>query len=267
VVRAAFVSTSASGYQIQFILQLGSSALPQPINATGSGAFDVRDHSGSLALDMNLGSSPQITQVLGSSTLHLDEVIDGTTVYVKFPAQLASKIPSLSGKPWIKIDLAKAASAAGIPGIASLVNNPTSSDPSQFLQYLRAAGTVTPDGTEVVGGVQTTRYKATISLDKVPDAVPSSSRSAVESAVKGIERLTKLHQIPTVVWIDDHNLIRRMQLSFNESVASGQTANAKITVDFVKYGPQPKPVLPPPDQVTDASALAAGASGASGSSG
>jgi hypothetical protein len=89
----------------------------------------------------------------------------------------------------------------------------------------------------------------------------------VASAVKGIERLTKLHQIPTVVWIDDHNLIRRMQLSFNESVASGQTANAKITVDFVKYGSQPKPVLPPPDQVTDASALAAGASGASGSSG
>ena len=262
VIRAAFVSTNASGYQLQFTVQLSSSALPQPINATGKGTFNVRQHQGAVALDMNLGSSPQITQVLGSSTLHIEEVLDRTTVYLKFPEELASKIPSLSGKPWIKIDLAQAASAAGVPGLSSLVNNPASSDPSQFLQYLRAAGTITQDGTEVVGGVQTTKYKATISLDKVPDAVPSSSRSSAQAAVQGIEKLTNLHEIPAAVWIDDHNLVRRMQFSFNESV-SGQTVQAKITVDIVKYGPQPKPTLPPPDQVTDASSLA-GLSGSSG---
>ena len=104
VTRAAFISTNASGYQMRFTLALNSSALPQPINATGGGAFDVRDHSGALALDMDLGSSPQITQVLGSSTLHMEEVIHGTTVYVKLPDALTSKIPSVSGKPWIKVE-------------------------------------------------------------------------------------------------------------------------------------------------------------------
>jgi hypothetical protein len=267
VTRAAFVSTNASGYQMHFTLALTSSALPQPINATGGGTFDVRDHAGALALDMDLGSSPQITQVLGSSTLHMDEVIHGTTIYVKLPDALTSKIPSLSGKPWIKVDIAQAASAAGVPGIGSLVNNPTSSDPSQFLQYLRAAGTVTQDGTEVVNGVQTTRYKATINLDRVPNALPSASRSSAEAAIKGIEKLTNLHQIPVVVWIDGQNLVRRMQLSLDESLQSGQSVNTKVTVDLAKYGPQPKPTLPPSDQVTDVSSLTGGAAGSSGSTG
>jgi hypothetical protein len=266
VVRAAFVSGDTSGYQMRFTLQLGSPALPQAINATGNGTFDVPDRQGAIALDMDLGSSPQITQVLGSSTLHLDEVIDHTTIYLKFPEELASKIPSLAGKPWIKIDLATAASAAGVPGLASLVNNPASSDPSQFLQYLRAAGTVTQAGTEVVNGVQTTKYKATIGLDKVADSLPPSSRASAQSGVQAIEKATNLHTIPTTVWIDDHNLVRRMQFTLNQSV-SGQRVGTKVTVDFVKYGPQPKPTLPSPDQVTDASSLAGAAAGAGGSSG
>src|SRR5260221_10923828 len=85
VVRAAFVSGNTSGYQMHFTLQLHSSALPQPINATRTGAFHAPHPSGTVALDMDLGSSPQITQVLGSSTLHLDEILDHTTVYLKFP--------------------------------------------------------------------------------------------------------------------------------------------------------------------------------------
>ena len=84
--------------------------------------------------------------------------------------------------------------------------------------------------------------------------------------MKGIEKLTNLHQVPVVVWIDDHNLVRRLQLSLNESLQTGQTVNTQITVDLVKYGPQPKPTLPPSDQVTDVSSLS-GAAGSSGSSG
>jgi hypothetical protein len=255
VVRAAFVSTGASGYQMRFSLRISSPGLPQGIAGVGTGAFDVRDHSGSLALDMNLGNSPQVVQLLGSSTFHIDEVLAGTTIYVKLPAALTSKVPGLSSKPWLKVDLAKLASSAGVPGLSSLVNNPASSDPGQFLQYLRAAGTVTKQGTAVVNGVRTTQYQAEISLDHVANAVPSASRASAQQAVAGIEKLTRVHQIPIVVWIDGHNLVRRMRVTLNESVAAGQTANTQITVDFLKYGPQPKAAVPPASQVTDASAL------------
>jgi hypothetical protein len=265
VVRAAFTSGSTSGYQLKFALNLNSAALPQAINATGDGSFNVPQRQGQIALDMNLGSSPQITQVLGSSTLHMEEVLDHTTIYIKFPQELASKIPTLGGKQWIKIDLAKAASAAGVPGIASLVNNPASSDPSQFLKYLRAAGSVTQVGTEEVNGVQTTKYKATISLDKVASTLPAASRAAAQSGIQAIEKTTNLHTIPTTVWIDDHNLVRRMQFTLNESV-QGQTVGTTVTVDFVKYGPQPSPTIPPADQVADVSSLTGAAAGSSSAS-
>jgi hypothetical protein len=255
VVRAAFVSTGTAGYQMRFSMQVSSSSLPQPVTGVGTGAFNVHDHSGSLALDMNLGSSPQIAQLLGSSTFHIEEVLTGTTVYVKLPPALTGKLPGLSSKPWLKVDLAKLASSAGVPGLSSLVNNPASSDPSQFLQYLRAAGTVTKQGTAVVNGVQTTQYQAEISLDRVPDAVPSSSRASARQAVAGLEKLTKLHQIPVVVWIDGHNLVRRIRMTLSESLPTGQSVDTHITVDLVKYGPQPPTTVPPADQVTDASAL------------
>jgi hypothetical protein len=255
VVRAAYVSTAASGYQMRFSLRLSSSALPQGITGGGTGAFDVRDHSGSLGVDLNLGNSPEVVQLLGSSTFHIDEVLSGTTIYVKLPTALTSKVPSLGSKPWLKVDLAKLASSAGVPGLSSLVNNPASSDPSQFLQYLRAAGTVTKQGTAVVNGVQTTQYAAEISLDRVAATVPSASRASAQQAVAGIEKLTHLHQIPVVVWVDSHSLIRRMRVTLNETVATGQSTNTQITVDFLKYGPQPKPAVPPASQVTDASAL------------
>jgi len=72
-----------------------------------------------------------------------------------------------------------------------------------------------------------------------------------------------LCQFAAIVWIDDQNLVRRMQFTLNESV-SGQNVASTVTVDFVKYGPQPKPTLPPADQVTDASSLASGAFGSGG---
>jgi hypothetical protein len=68
------------------------------------------------------------------------------------------------------------------------------------------------------------------------------------------------------VWIDSHNLVRQMQMSF-ASTAGGQTVNTAMTIDIPEYGPQSAPVTPSNDQVTDASAfLGAAGAGAAGSS-
>jgi hypothetical protein len=261
VVRAAFVSTSSSGYRMRFGMVLNSSALPSAITAVGGGTFNIHKRAGQVTLDMNLGNIPQMASVLGSSSLRIAEVIDGTTVYIKLPDALTSKVPSLSGKPWMKIDIAKAAGAAGVPGLGSLVNNPASSDPSQFLQYLRAAGgTVTKVGSDAVNGLPTTHYRATIDLDKVPNALPSGSRSQAQAAIAALEKNTNVHQIPVNVWIDHQNLVRRIRLGFRESLPTGQAVGVAINVDIVDYGPQPPPAIPPAGQVTDVSSL----SGATG---
>lgn len=255
VERAAFVSTSTSGYQMRFGMLLSSSALPQPIKAVGSGRFSIPQHSGAITLAMDFSGIPQVSQVLGSSTLVMRELISGTTVYIRLPDALTGKVPSLNGKPWVKVDLAQAAASAGVPGIGSLVNNPASSDPSQFLNYLRAAGTVTKVGSETVNGISTTHYRAVIDLDKVAGTLPSAQRTEAQGAIAGLEKLTNLHQIPVGVWIDGQNLVRRIRMTFHEALSTGQSVGTTINVDITGYGPQAPPVLPSPDQVTDAGSL------------
>ena len=55
--------------------------------------------------------------------------------------------------------------------------------------------------------------------------------------------------------VASNNLIRRMQISFAESLAPSVKLNVGMTMDSVKYGPQPKPTFPSADQVGDASSL------------
>jgi hypothetical protein len=251
IAKAASTSTGAAGYKVNLTMQLTSPALPSGITGTGSGAFDLKGHGGTFNLNMNLGNDPQVTQALGGSTLQVQEVIKAPIIYMKLPAALSSRLPG-GGKPWLKLDLSK---ASGLPGVSSLAGNPASSDPSQLLQFLRGVGGgVKKVGSEQVNGVQTTRYHAEISLDKVAQSLPESSRKAAEQSIKSLEKLTNLKGLPVDVWVDSGNLVRRMRMSFDES-PSGQTIHAVITMDFSDYGPQPPPSIPPADQVSDISSL------------
>ena len=251
VAKAATVSTTTPGYQMRFAIQFGSPQLPTALTATGTGSIDARDRTGSVVFVMNAGNDSELKKAFGGPTLRFQELVKGTTVYLKLPSGVAGKLPG--HRPWLKLDLAK---ASGIPGLSSLTNNPVSSDPSQFLNYLRAtAGNVSKQGSAVVNGIQTTHYHATIDLDRVPDALPAASRSAAKQAVSSIEQLTGLRKLPVDAWIDSNNLIRRMRLTFAESVAPSVKLTIGITMDFVKYGPQPAPSFPSPDQVTDANSF------------
>ena len=253
VAKAALASASAPGYKMNLTMSFSSPGLASGLSATGNGSFDVKDHAGSFNLALNLGNSPQVVQALGSSTLQIQEIIDGLTIYVKLPSSIAQKLPG--AKPWLKVDLAKLASSSGIPGLSSLGSNPASSDPSQLLQYLKAvSGSITKVGTEQVNGVQTTHYRATIDLDRVPNALPASSRASGRQAIQALEKSSGTHQLPVDAWIDSQNLVRRMQLSFS-STSSGQRVTALTTIDIPEYGPHSAPAIPPADPVTDAGAL------------
>lgn len=248
VAKAATISNQASGMRMNFVLALSIPSLPSQLVGTGSGSFDVAQHSGSLS--MRFGGIPELSALLGSSTIRIQEITHGLTFYMKLPAALAGS-SAQHGKPWMKIDLARAASAAGIPGLSSLVSNPSSSDPSQFLRYLRAtSGHVTKVGAQQIDGFRTTEYRATINLDKVPAAEPSASRAQVRQTIAALEQAGHIHAMPVTVWIDGQNLVRRMAFSFRETV-SGEPLAARMRIDIPQYGPQPAPQLPPASQVTD----------------
>ena len=264
VAKAATISNQASGMRMTLAMRMKTSALPVPINAKGSGSFSLVNHTGAFGLTLDLGNIPQVSALLGGSTLTIDEILSGTTIYLKLPPALARN-PALHGKPWAKINLANAGKALGLGGFSSLLNNPASSDPSQLLRYLRAASSsVTKVGTATVDGFQTTHYRGRIQLARVPNAFPAAQRAQVRQTISALQQLAHVSSIPVDVWIDGQHLVRREALSFNENVA-GQKVTVALRVDVPQYGPQPAPQLPPASQVADLTGGLATTSGSAAS--
>jgi hypothetical protein len=250
VAKAADLSTATPGFRMSMTMQISTSALPSGMSATGTGSFDPPARTGSFAMTMTLPGSAAVRQVFGSGGLHLEEVLKGSTVYVKLPAALAARIPGASGRPWLKVDLSKLGGQGS--ALSSLTSNPLSSDPSQLLQYLRGSGGMTTVGTEQVTGRSTTHYRGHVNLDQVASRVPAAKRKAVAQAISTLESQGFPKQLPVDVWVDGQGLVRQMQLKMSAS-PSGQPLAMTIRVTIPHYGPEPAPAVPPASQISDPS--------------
>jgi hypothetical protein len=157
---------------------------------------------------------------------------------------------STSGRSWMKVDVAKLSS---LPGLSSLASNPTTSDPSQILRSLRSVSdSIVNEGRQRVDGVWTTHYQAAMSMTRLADGLPSAQRSVLAHAVPGAT-------FPADVWIDKHNLVRRVLMSLDLGLSNGPSVQETVTMDLGHYGRQRPPATPPADQVQDLSSLAGAA--------
>jgi len=269
VARAADVSSEQTGIRFSLSISFSASALPTSgATITASGYVNERERSG--AMTMNLSGVSALGGNSGalSGLEQMHVVFKYPEYYVGLPG-LASKLPE--GKTWMKLDLAQLAASHGVqlPQLSSIGQ----SDPSEFLRYLRASGgDVTKVGYEVINGVPTTHYRASISLTRIVDSYPESERTALRSALNA---LSSSGSLPVDVWIDHQNRVRRMQMSIHVSLPEGEStpsaalqagnASATITIDFTSYGAVPPVSVPPASEVFDATALGnAGQSGVGG---
>jgi hypothetical protein len=113
---------------------------------------------------------------------------------------------------------------------------------------------VTNEGHHVVDGFSTTEYHANLQISKIPDAVPASERAAARAAMAKIQQIAHVSNMPVSVWIDKHQLVRRMAINLT-IIAEGQTINENIAIDLPEYGPQHSPAIPPASEVAPASSL------------
>jgi hypothetical protein len=255
IAQAAGVSSHAPGYRMTMSLSLTSSAFSGPITGYGDAVVDPRDHAASMSFALDFSSVPQVAQVLGGGTMRMDMIADGRAVYVKLPQNLLGMVPDLAAKPWVKMDAGKAA----IPGLSSLGSDPTTSDPAQMLQYLRAASdSITNEGRQQVDGVQTTHYQAELSLDRLTANVAAADQATVQQALSKLRQAIGSADLPVDVWIDDHQLIRRTAMSMSLHPAGGPTLQESVVADLSDYGHQSRPTPPPADQVQDGSSLLSG---------
>jgi hypothetical protein len=267
IARAAEVTSKQGGAKFTLTVQLSSSLLPGgAIAVNAKGSIDQRQRSGEMTMD--LSGIPGLSALAGGGTTAVQMIFKFPVIYMHMPF-LAGKLPD--GKTWMKLDIAKAAKAAGID--TSQLGSLNQTDPTQFLDYLRGStGKVTTVGRESLHGVPTTRYRATLQLSKILDHLHGSQRTAAKAT---LEKLGSAGAIPVEVWVDGQGRLRRMEMTIASSgPASSLTTTSPsngsvgvagtVTFDITSYGPVP-PITPPPSsEVFDASALAGGGLGSSG---
>lgn len=205
-----------------------------PTKVTGSVDFKQTKGSFEIAaasLGLPAGSGP------------LQAVLIGQVFYFKGLAGL-----SIPGKPWIKIDLAKVASAGGVAGqLQSL-------DPNSYLVQLRGVtGAVRDLGKEKVRGDNTTHYSFTVDLDKAAQLAPAAQKAGIEAAAKTVVN----KQEPTEVWLDSKGRVRRLKQTVE--IASGAlTGTTNLTLEYFDFGTKVDASPPPADQTADFTQLVGG---------
>ncbi len=194
----------------------------QAVALTGAGDFDNTSHQGSMHADFSVAG------LSGS----IDEVLDGTTIYMKSPLFSAS-LPQ--GKTWLKLDLQKALASKGID-VSSLL----SQNPAQALSQLQRTGQVRKIGDETIDGVDTTHYAGHIDPSKLPQGAK-------------IEALTGAKYGPYNVWIGkDDGYVHRVALSYSLTPSAGKREVVSMTMNFSDFGKDVSVTVPPAADSYDA---------------
>jgi hypothetical protein len=191
----------------------------QQVILTGTGDFDNVKHLGSIAVDFSLAGL----------TGTIDEVIDGTTLYMRSPL-FAAGLPK--GKTWLKLDLQKAAAAQGFD-----LSTLGTQDPTQTLAQLASLANVREIGNEQIGGVDVTHYRGRIT--KLPGATTAKAKAFLEGATYG----------PYDVWIGkDDGYVRRVKFGFS----TAQKQHIAVTSDFSDFGTDVNVSVPAAAETYDA---------------
>jgi hypothetical protein len=239
--QAADETSAAGSYRASFEMTM-SGVAPQPVTMTGDGIFDSSARQGRMTMDMSkLGAASG--QDLGEAEVIFDDFV----LYMRFPF-LTRLQPSL--KPWLKIDIREFGKQQGLDfGQLSQLNQ----DPSQTLQYLRAAsGDVEEIGREEVRGVETTHYGMTVDLRKVVEQAPEGLRGQLRASIDQLIEQSGVSNVPTEVWIDDDGLARRLRLTYPDMrFAPGQQGDMTMEMDLYDFGVDADVKPPPKDKVTD----------------
>jgi hypothetical protein len=186
---------------------------------------------------------------IGGQALTLNERFSGLTFYMD-----GAGLPGVSqvthGKRWLKMDMSRTLGSLGLGSLST-----TSTDPSQFVDYLRAVSAKTRRiGTETVRGAATTHYHAVVDLSRYPRLVQPSARAAARRGISTLETALGSHTMAMDVWIGSDKLVHRLRFGYPECVNSHKLS-FHMTMDLYDYGPQPTTRVPPDSQTYDLTPL------------
>ena len=247
--KAAAVTEQAHTAEFSMTMTFGGTpSASNPVlgkSISAHGALDFTTHRGSFDYDM-----PGVGQ--------FHAVVDGATVYANIP-QLASV---LGGRQWLSVDLDTIGKAVGVSGMSGLEQT-SSSNPADYLSYLRGAGDVQTLGQEIVGGATTTHYHAVVDLNRAAQSLPAPQQATIRQVIG----LAGTPTFPADVWVDGAGLVRQVRFAFDYSHSPQPKVAAvggmQVTVDYSNFGAPVSVIVPPASQVESLSDLMAQAPGQS----
>ena len=264
IAQAATTSSGASTGRFTFTFDTTAPDGYETISFSGYGAFDTKARTSQLSLDMSslasllsaLAPSTGAGPDLGNPELwKVEAVLDGLVMYMRFP--LLSRLPDspLEGKPWVKLDLRRAAHIGGFD--LEELTQFTSNDPRESLRLLEAVGgTLEVLGQEEVHGVDTTHYRTSVDLRRYEQLVPASQRERFGSMLDQLVEQSGVRTIPVEVWVDGDSLVHRMTMTLSSTDPStGQSTDASMRFELYDYGEPVSIALPPRAATFDATAL------------
>ncbi|MEU3661101.1 LppX_LprAFG lipoprotein [Streptomyces sp. NPDC032940] len=200
------------------------------VKADANGKSVTADGRG--ALDLAEGDSTMTITAEGQS---IEQRVVDQVLYQKAPDPKAS-----GGKSWMKIDLKRVAGRQG-------ANPQQIGDPAQSAAYAKAVTDkdVSEVGTEEINGVDTTHYKVSIDVAKLPGGAQLGKQIGPT--------------LPMQIWLDDEGRIRRQQIEMalktpaSARPEGGVASQVKVStlMEFSDFGTKVDAEAPPAGQVTD----------------
>lgn len=232
VTRAAYTTDQVPGYK--FDIDVSAKLNGKSASFGGSGAISEKGSQGSLSMEVD-----------GKS---LTEIIDKPYVYIKVPSDSETSVTH--GKPWIRANIDVFSDTLGGGSFSS-----SSADPTQTLNFLKSAGTVTRIGSEAVRGAPATHYHAVIDLARYASAAAPSERAAAKRYTESFTRISGSSTLPMDVWIDAQGRVSRMMFTLSICGPGGSRLRESLSMELYDYGSQ-QPVVQTPSstEVTDITA-------------
>lgn len=227
VAAAAQRTEEVPGMRMKLWMQFSTEASPSPSKITGLGTFNGEDNLTEFTYDASL-EGKQLT---------FDAVMSEDAWYFRYP-QFADQMPE--GKEWVKLD--------GFPGQEDL-SSPGVGNPDESLAMLKANGSVDKLGQVKIGGVETTRYRVTMSPAGIVESLHAQGKDELAEQLEGAQaQITG--PVHAEVFITPNGMLRRMR-TVTTVVAEGKTVTTQMRADLFDYGIHPDIQIPDDSRVLE----------------
>jgi hypothetical protein len=218
-------------------------AAGQSIKASGSARYDGDNTAMTMSMDM-----------AGET---MDMILVDKVTYLKLPESQRAQIGST--KPWLKI------SADGTDPVSKalgpiLTKAAADNNPSQTLDKISKAGTITKSEQVQLDGQPTSHYTIDLDFSKMLDELAGLMGATGEQAKSQLQG-KDLH-VPTELWLNSDQLPVQTVMDMSKvmsTLGAGAQGDATTTVKHTDWGSPVDIQAPAADQVTDIAAIAGGA--------